>query len=191
MKNKSFYTFFIIVAIACGLSLTSCTTTHEPSGQAYTDPDLGGDTSGNGDTTALPTSEPLYGGSPLPSRDPNANPDTADYTTLAPYHIFFSTDSYAIESSERHKVEAIAKWLADNSTAKVILAGHCDSRGTTEYNLALGERRALALRDYLVGLGADRARISTVSYGEERPAASGDNALSWTRNRRAETGILK
>jgi peptidoglycan-associated lipoprotein len=82
-----------------------------------------------------------------------------------------------------------AAWLERNPTADVVVEGHADERGTREYNLALGARRAEAVRSYLIGLGIDPARIDTISYGEERPAVAGSNEEAWARNRRAVTRI--
>lgn len=127
---------------------------------------------------------------PLPERDESTNPENADYLTLKAYTVYFSFDSFSIEAGERHKVENISKWMKSNPDKKIIVAGHCDNRGTVQYNLALGERRALAVRDYLVGLGVDKSRISTISYGEERPAEAGEDEEAWKMNRRSEIGVL-
>lgn len=128
---------------------------------------------------------------PLPARPEGANPSTADYETLKAHTVYFGFDSFSIVAGERHKVENVARWMKEHPKKYLIIAGHCDERGTTEYNLALGERRALSVRDYLVGLGADRAKISTVSYGEEKPEAIGTDETTWKKNRRAEIGVLK
>ncbi|MEM6886469.1 MAG: OmpA family protein [Verrucomicrobiota bacterium] len=127
----------------------------------------------------------------LPGRSDATNPKNADYSTLENYTVYFDFDSYSIRSSERPKLEAIAAWLNNNSSAKVVMAGHTDDRGTTQYNLGLGERRALATRDYLLGLGIDASRMSTVSYGEERPAQSGSGESAYSANRRTAIGVLR
>ncbi|MEM1159096.1 MAG: OmpA family protein [Verrucomicrobiota bacterium] len=127
----------------------------------------------------------------LPVRSAATNPENAEYSTLANYTVYFDFDSYSVRSSERPKLEAIAAWLNDNSGAKVVMAGHTDDRGTTQYNLGLGERRALATRDYLLGLGIDASRMSTVSYGEERPAQSGSGENAYSANRRTAIGVLR
>ncbi|MDD5262318.1 MAG: OmpA family protein [Methylacidiphilales bacterium] len=124
-------------------------------------------------------------------RNPNINPENADYSQLAPYTVHFDFDSFAIKASERPKLEQAAKWISDNPNAKLVLAGHTDSRGTTQYNLALGERRSLATRDYLLGLGVDNSRMTTISYGKERPAQQGENESAWTANRRCELGVAR
>ena len=100
--------------------------------------------------------------------------------------VYFGYDSSQISPSERAKVEAVADYLRGNSRVGVIIEGHCDERGSAEYNLALGERRALAVRAYLIGLGIDGSKVQTKSYGEENPAAMGHDESSWSMNRRGE-----
>lgn len=100
--------------------------------------------------------------------------------------VYFDFDSYRISSAGREAVAANAKWLKANSAATVQIEGHCDERGTTEYNLALGDRRANAVRDALVRAGVSRNRLSTISYGEERPADPGHDESAWAKNRRGQ-----
>ncbi|MFC0588904.1 peptidoglycan-associated lipoprotein Pal [Novosphingobium aquiterrae] len=104
--------------------------------------------------------------------------------------ILFDTDKYNIDSADQTALAAQAQWLAKYPAKRITLEGHCDERGTREYNLALGERRANAAKNYLVTLGVDAARITTVSYGKERPAALGSDEDSWAKNRRAVTVTL-
>jgi peptidoglycan-associated lipoprotein len=99
---------------------------------------------------------------------------------------YFGYDSSQLGASERPKVEAVAQHLKQNPDVAVIIEGHCDERGSNEYNLALGERRALAARSYLASLGISSDRIQTKSYGEEKPADSGHDEAAWSANRRAE-----
>lgn len=100
--------------------------------------------------------------------------------------VYFGYDSSQVQPSERTKVEAAADYLSRHSGAGIIVEGHCDERGSREYNLALGERRALAVRAYLIGLGIDSGRIQTKSLGEEQPAAFGHDEDAWRLNRRVE-----
>lgn len=104
--------------------------------------------------------------------------------------VYFDYDSTQINASERGKIEAVADHLKSGSVG-IIVEGHCDERGSAEYNLALGERRALAVRAYLVGLGVDGARVQTKSYGEENPVATGHDESAWRQNRRAEFVIVQ
>ena len=101
--------------------------------------------------------------------------------------IYFDTDKYNIDSADQTALAAQAQWLAKYPTKRATIEGHCDERGTREYNLALGERRANAAKNYLVSMGIDPSRISTVSYGKERPIALGSDEASWAKNRRAVT----
>ncbi len=101
--------------------------------------------------------------------------------------ILFDTDRYNIDSADQAALAAQAQWLARYPAKRITIEGHCDERGTREYNLALGERRANAAKNYLVSLGVDPARITTVSYGKERPVALGSDEASWSQNRRAVT----
>jgi peptidoglycan-associated lipoprotein len=101
--------------------------------------------------------------------------------------IYFDTDRYNIDSGDQQALAAQAAWLQRYPAKRITIEGHCDERGTREYNLALGERRANAAKNYLVSLGVDATRITTVSYGKERPIAMGSDEESWAKNRRAVT----
>ena len=104
--------------------------------------------------------------------------------------IHFGYDSAEIESGERDRLAQNVEWLRQNPRAKVELEGHCDSRGTIEYNLALGAKRAKAVKDHLVGQGIAADRISTISYGKELPLCHEENETCWARNRRAHSVVL-
>ncbi|MBA2405366.1 MAG: peptidoglycan-associated lipoprotein Pal [Bdellovibrionales bacterium] len=99
--------------------------------------------------------------------------------------VFFGFDSSNIESSAKDTMKANANFLKANAQVDVQVEGHCDERGGRQYNLALGERRAKAVRDYLVALGVQAKRISTISYGNERTLAEGHDESAWSKNRRA------
>ncbi len=105
--------------------------------------------------------------------------------------IYFDFDKYNIRDDAKVVLEKNAAWLKKNTGMKIQVEGHCDERGTNEYNLALGDRRAKSTRDYLVSLGVDPKRISTISFGEERPLDPGHNEEAWAKNRRAHFVILK
>ena len=98
---------------------------------------------------------------------------------------FFETDRYDLSAEAREHLAKNATWLQDYSTVQILVEGHCDERNTRDYNLALGERRANSVRDYLVFLGVPAARVLTISYGEERPFDDGSGEASWKLNRRA------
>lgn len=115
-----------------------------------------------------------------------ALPSPSEYVeTSALRDIHFDFDRYEIRPDARPILEESARWLKTQSKAQVLIEGHCDERGTNEYNLALGDRRARATRDYLVSLGIDQARITTISYGEERPLCTDRTEACWAQNRRA------
>ena len=101
--------------------------------------------------------------------------------------VYFSYDSAALDGNSKGTLFRQAAFLNANPALTVTIEGHCDERGTREYNLALGERRAAAARDYLLAQGVDPARIKVISYGKERPAMAGSNEESWAKNRRAAT----
>ena len=99
--------------------------------------------------------------------------------------IFFDFDKYAIRPDAAATLQANIDWLKTNASALVLIEGHCDERGTNAYNLALGDRRARAARDYLVARGVAAERITMISYGEERPVCIARTEACWARNRRA------
>jgi peptidoglycan-associated lipoprotein len=104
--------------------------------------------------------------------------------------VFFDTDQYDLDDQDRATLDRQAAWLARYANIAITVEGHCDERGTREYNLALGERRANAAKNYLVNAGVAASRISVVSYGKERPAVPGDDESAWAQNRRAVTVLL-
>ena len=101
--------------------------------------------------------------------------------------VFFGYDSSDLDSDALELLQDQVAWLKQNSNVSVTIEGHCDERGTREYNLALGEKRAQAVKNYLIGLGISPDRVSTVSYGKERPAVVGSNDGAWAQNRRSVT----
>ena len=103
--------------------------------------------------------------------------------------VFFAYDSFSLTPEATSQLELQAQWLNQYPSVNVVVEGHADERGTREYNLALGERRATAAKNYLVSLGVDPRRVSTISYGEERPEMVGSNSESWAKNRRAVTVV--
>ena len=114
--------------------------------------------------------------------------DTVEYLADGvPDRVFFATNESILTTASRETLRAQAAWLRKNSGINVVLEGHADERGTREYNLALGERRANAAKDYLMTYGISSERITVLSYGKERPVDSGSNPLSWSKNRRSVT----
>jgi len=114
--------------------------------------------------------------------------DSVEYLASGvPDRVFFATNESVLTTASRDTLRKQATWLRANSEITVVLEGHADERGTREYNLALGERRANAAKDYLMTYGVSANRISVISYGKERPVDAGSNPLSWSKNRRSVT----
>jgi len=105
--------------------------------------------------------------------------------------VFFDTDKYDVDAEDQAILASQAAWLKQYPNVRVTIEGHADERGTREYNLALGERRANSAKNYLAAQGIDASRISTISYGKERPDALGSDESAWARNRRAVTVTIQ
>ena len=164
-----------LVAIAAALSLTA--------GCARRNRDLppeppSGSTPGELGTETGDTSTP---GQAVPG-------SRADFLQSVPTdRVYFDFDSYSLDGDHRATLDAQADWLARNPNVRVTIEGHADERGTREYNLALGDRRANAAKNYLVARGVPASRITTISWGKERPEALGSDESAWAQNRRAVT----
>lgn len=133
---------------------------------------------------------------PAPAPAPTAAAPEADLEDLAHQAgallpIYFDFDKYNIKDGEVAKLDKTADWLGKNPTVKIRIEGNCDERGTNEYNLALGEKRASSAQSYLLKLGIAADRMSTVSYGEEKPVAQGHNEEAWSQNRRDDFKITE
>ena len=114
--------------------------------------------------------------------------DTVEMLAVdVPDRIFFAYDSYTLTKAAQNTLEKQAKWLKANGAATIAIEGHADERGTREYNLALGDRRANAAKDYLMTQGISSSRVTTISFGKERPVNSGSNKKAWAQNRRSVT----
>lgn len=129
--------------------------------------------------------DPVYGDpgdAPIPGTQ-------ADLVVNVGDRIFFETDSTNLTASARATLENQSTWLEQYPNLGVTIEGHADERGTREYNLALGERRANSVKNYLVALGVSPSRVTTLSYGKERPAVPGSNQSAWSQNRRGVTKV--
>lgn len=167
-----------LIAIAAALSLTAGCAHHRTAAElppqppsstetAETNPDQSGNVAG----VAVPGSR-------------------RDFLQSVPSdRVFFDTDSYSLDAQSRATLDAQAAWLAHNAAVRVTIEGHADERGTREYNLALGDRRANSARDYLQSRGVAAARMQTISWGKERPAVDGHDESAWAQNRRAVTVV--
>lgn len=134
-------------------------------------------TSGNGDVNGAGANGQVVPGT------------QADLVKNVGDRVFFAFDSSAITPEGRAILDHQSTWMGQYGSVKVTVEGHCDERGTREYNLALGERRATAVRNYLVSKGVAADRVSTISYGKERPEALGSDESAWSRNRRGVTVV--
>ena len=103
--------------------------------------------------------------------------------------VFFDFDKFNVDRKDRDTLDKQAAWLKANPSVSITVEGHADERGTREYNLALGERRANSVKDYLISLGVNPARVKTISYGKERPVAVGSTNAAWAQNRRGVTKV--
>ena len=120
--------------------------------------------------------------------DTYAGSETVKYlATGVPDRVFFATNKCVLTTASRDTLRKQAAWLRENKNINVTVEGHADERGTREYNLALGERRANAAKDYLMTYGISGNRIATISYGKERPVNAGSSPLAWSQNRRSVT----
>jgi peptidoglycan-associated lipoprotein len=135
-------------------------------------------------TAPPPAPEPTPPPTPQPTPAPETHLTTSDFQPA-----FFDLDSYTLRDDARSALDTDARLLRDNPSVHLTIEGHCDERGTAEYNQALGERRAHAAKDYLVSNGIDAGRLQTVSYGKERPFDNGHDESAWAKNRRAQMTV--
>jgi peptidoglycan-associated lipoprotein len=182
------------VALALTLGATGCkkkpvgVTPIPGRGTKISDAGMTGDTSG----TLKPDDTSFGGGPQNPDLSGDLSNFNQDRATLASHVVHFDYDSSVVKSSEKANVEAAAAYMKGAPAGVALLIeGHCDERGTEEYNRSLGERRALALREALVNDGVDGMKVTTRTFGEDRPAASGHDEAAWSQNRRGEFVVLQ
>jgi len=174
-------------ALAIMLAVTGCHT-HQPVGITPLPGSPAGTPNDQNNVNTLPMAQPPGGG-------PTANLEefenmVMDRAALANDTVHFAYDSAAVRKSEHSNLEAVAFALSADASTKLLIEGHCDERGTEEYNRSLGERRALALREALAKLGVDPSRIRTISYGKDHPVDPGHDEAAWAKNRRGEFVLL-
>lgn len=188
---KRFLSHVVLALLACSIA-AGCGPKRKPAISS------GGPTrGGTGATTSSIPVEPVGSGPEVASVEPSGITDTdipTDFSDkengpLADVH--FGFDQAALSDEARATLEKHALWLQSNRAMRVRIEGHCDERGTVDYNLALGEQRARAARDYLVSLGVAADRLSTVSYGKEKPLDAGHDEGAWGRNRRARFSVAR
>lgn len=159
-----------IGALACAGVLSACA--------SNTSPDLG--------TTTVETKPPVADTGPI-GPVPGSQ---ADLSQTAGDTVFFGYNQYNLSTQAQAVLARQAAWLKAYPEARIRVAGNCDERGTREYNLALGARRANAARNYLTSQGIDAARVTTISYGKERPSSTGSNEAAWAQNRNAMSVLV-
>mgnify|MGYP003587294666 CR=1 FL=1 len=162
-----------MMVLVCAVAMTGCKKKPRKGGLA-------------GDNIGGVAGSELYGGEGALSDRPEGGAEMRGQFDV----VYFDYDSAQINESERSKIEAVAAAMK-GTPGTLIVEGHCDERGSNEYNLSLGERRAMAIRAYLVGLGVDGALVQTKSFGEERPVATGHDEASWSQNRRGEFAVVQ
>ncbi len=164
-----------LALIAAAFLITACDSSPDTSATAATD-------AGAGTASAASAVPAPVVASMTPVGAGQLSQDVAD-------RLFFATDSSEVDATAQAVLAKQAEWLKARPNLKITIEGHCDERGTREYNLALGERRANAAKAYLVSLGIPAARLNTISYGKERPAIDGHDESAWSQNRRAVTVV--
>lgn len=183
----------LALGVALSFVATGCKHKQQPPITHFPNANQSGNGVGDGGLpgggTMPTTTEPApVGGGDLATFNPD---DMAqDRSAFAADTVYFDYDSSSIKGSEQSKVDAVATALKSDGSAKLLVEGGCDERGTEEYNRSLGERRALAAREALANAGVDASRIATRSYGEDRPADPGHNEAAWHKNRRDEFVLL-
>ena len=169
-----FYKFFITIFMV--LFVAACATTPKDSA----DSSGSGSSSSESDVSSEGTITETSGSGIVSGSQEDLIVNVGD-------RVFFGYDSSDLDSDALELLQDQVAWLKQNADVSVTIEGHCDERGTREYNLALGEKRAQAVKNYLIGLGINPDRISTISYGKERPAVVGSNDGAWAQNRRSVT----
>ena len=169
---------FLVLFAAIGL-LAACETAPKDAGDAAGASGASSTSSTSDTSTSASASESASSAAATPAEELASIGD----------RVFFDYDSSALSAEAKATLAAQAAFLAGNPSVTITVEGHCDERGTREYNLALGERRATAARDYLVAQGVNAARIKTISYGKERPSFIGSNPYAYSKNRRAVSVI--
>lgn len=187
MRIYHLFTFALIAVLSMGLA--ACSSTNKDLG------DSEGLTIGEPDTRPDGSSSVGFddgmGVAPLDGVDSAmiGNGTQSELVAQAGDLVFFETDRHDLTLQARNILDAQAMWLNANPSVNVLIEGHADERGTREYNLALGERRAVSVQNYLIALGISPSRLSTVSYGKEQPLVVGNDNQSWAQNRRARTRV--
>ena len=184
---------FKLVAIAlAGVLLAACETTTDETASTSAGGAMSDRSAGASSSASTSGSETRGSDTRMSSRDAGSGERSGsaeDFVVNVGDRIFFGVDHYDLSPEARDVLERQSAWLARYPMVTIIVAGHADERGTREYNLALGERRATAVKNYLAALGIDPNRVRTISYGKERPVDPRSSDDAWSKNRRGVTMI--
>jgi peptidoglycan-associated lipoprotein len=173
--------------LAIALLVSSCATDTKESGSASSEGTSTQATSSGGGGSTV-TTAPTAKEAMKPIEPKGLATNSQEYLVVnVGDRVFFGFNKSEISSESADTLKRQAAWMQENANVTVVVEGHADERGTREYNLALGERRANAVREHLISSGVSAARISTISYGKERPAVLGSNEAAWAQNRRSVT----
>ena len=183
MLNKFLISSFLILFVAACKSPPIETGTTTGTGTTTETTDTTTTTDADDTTTTTEESTDTEGESSILPGSPD------DLIVNVGDRVFFAYESYDLDADAQELLHLQAAWLKQNKEVSVTIEGHCDERGTREFNLALGEKRAQAVKNYLTALGVDVSRVSTISYGKEMPALVGSNDAAWDQNRRSVTVI--
>ena len=169
----------IIMSVLLTFFITACATTPKDTSDSS---GSGSSSSSSSVSSSTDSSSGDSGGGIVPGSQEDLIVNVGD-------RVFFGYDSSELDSDAQELLQDQVAWLKQYSDVSVTIEGHCDERGTREYNLALGEKRAQAVKNYLISLGVSESRVSTISYGKERPAVIGSNDGAWSQNRRSVTKV--
>jgi peptidoglycan-associated lipoprotein len=182
----------LVAIIVIVFAVAACETTSEETGAAG-----GGGTGGAAPGTSPMSSMPTPSSTSVTTLPPlggtrgSGNPAEVERELVSVGDtVYFAFDSYTLDGQAQQTLDRQAALLLRNAAINLTIEGHTDERGTREYNLALGDRRATAVKDYLVAFGISPGRVRTLSYGEERPGVVGSNETAWAKNRRAVTVVV-
>jgi peptidoglycan-associated lipoprotein len=175
---------YILPLIVASFALAACESTPQDASAAAGE---GASATGQPVTTAAATPQPSVTSTPVaPGERPGS---VQDFVVNVGDRVFFGFDRYDLSPEARDTIERQVTWLQRYPQVTVTVEGHADERGTREYNLALGERRANSVRNYMIALGVEPNRVSTISYGKERPVDPASNEAAWAKNRRGVTVV--
>lgn len=190
MKINAFYSTALALAVV--LAATGCK--HRPVGVTPIPPGQGAPIGENNPNTLPPgttiNNNGGVGGQPIAPTAYNPDNFNQDSSTLADDTIHFAFDSAVIRDDDQPKLQAVAQALQQNPNDQLLVQGNCDERGTEEYNRSLGERRALAAREALSGMGIDPSRVHEISFGKDKPVDPGHDENAWAKNRRDDFVLL-